>query len=153
VDGRISLYQDSLASIARDPFGIGWGSFQGITFGGHRYPHNLPLEVLAEAGVVLGGLFLLWLALRIIRAHAITFDYLRAAVFATVVFAFGKALVSGDINDNRVAFYALGLAIAAGAVSTRLGDGARGRGEGSASTANPAARDESVHRLPDPLPR
>ena len=61
VDGRIRLYHDAIQSILQRPFGIGWGQFQGITFLGYTYPHDLPLEVLAEAGVIFGGLFLAWM--------------------------------------------------------------------------------------------
>ena len=119
IDGRISLYHEAFQSILRHPFGIGWGNFEGIAFGGYTYPHDLVLEVLAEAGVVLGGLFLLWLCYRIILAHRITTDYLGAVVFASAIFWSGKALVSGDINDNRVVFYAIGLAIAACGIAAR----------------------------------
>jgi O-antigen ligase len=113
IDGRISLYHDAVQSILNHPFGIGWGSFAGITFGGYTYPHDLVLETLAEAGVVFGGLFLLWMVYKIIVTYRITTDYLGCVVFATAIFWCGKALVSGDINDNRVLLYAIGLAIAA----------------------------------------
>jgi hypothetical protein len=124
VDGRIRLYQDALGSILRHPFGIGWGGFEGITWGGYRYPHDMVLELLTEAGVVFGALFLGWVCLRVLRAHRITEDYTGAAVFAVMIFWLGEALVSGDINDNRVFLYALGIAIAAGQVlivSTTVG--------------------------------
>lgn len=113
VDGRISLYHDAFQSVLAHPFGIGWGSFEGIAFGSYTYPHDIVLEVLAEAGVVFGGLFLLWLVYRIALAYRLTTDYLGSVVFATAVFWCGKALVSGDINDNRVLLYAVGLAVAA----------------------------------------
>ncbi len=116
VDGRVRLYQDAFESILSTPMGLGWGGYEGIAFGGYRYPHDLPLEVLAEAGVIFGGLFLLWICYVIIQTRRVTVDFIGSAVFATVLFWLGKALVSGDINDNRVLFFALGLAIAARAV-------------------------------------
>jgi O-antigen ligase len=133
VGARIRLYHNALESISRHPFGIGWGSFEGITFGGYTYPHNLPLEVLAEAGVLLGGLFLAWMCFRILRAHRITIDYVGAAVFAIVIFWLGKSLSSSDLNDNRVLLYVLGIAIAAGGVAAARGS----RGAMSALTPSP----------------
>jgi hypothetical protein len=129
VDIRFRLYDVALESIFRHPFGIGWGSFEGIAPAGYRWPHDLPLEVLVEAGVVLGGLFLVWMCLQVVRARRITTDYVGAAVFAVMVFWLGASLVSSDFNDNRVGLYALGLAIAAASV-----------GPGSAPT--PPAHDE-----------
>jgi hypothetical protein len=134
VDSRIRLYHDALESISRHPFGIGWGSFEGITFAGYAYPHDLPLEVLAEAGVVFGGLFLAWMCFRVLQAHRITVDYTRAAVFATVIFWLGKSLVSSDFNDNRVLLYVLGIAIAAGGVPAVRGS------RGAVSTRAPSPR-------------
>jgi O-antigen ligase len=119
IDGRISLYHDAFQAFLTHPFGIGWGSFEGIAFGGYTYPHDLVLEVLAEAGVVFGGLFLLWLVYRIVLAYRITTDYIGCVVFATAIFWCGKALVSGDINDNRVLLYSVGLAVAACGVAAR----------------------------------
>jgi O-antigen ligase len=153
VDARVRLYQDALASISRHPFGIGWGSFEGITFGGYTYPHNLPLEVLAEAGLVLGGLFLAWMCFQILRAHRITVEYVGAAVFAIVIFWFGKSMASSDFNDNRVLLYVLGIAIAAGSVSAAGGRrSARSKRAPSLRASGPAAmaRDGEVTSSPSP---
>jgi hypothetical protein len=151
VDARVQLYHDAYESILKHPLGIGWGNYEGIAFGGYTYPHDLPLEVLAEAGVIFGGLFLLWICHVVIRTHRITTDFIGAAVFAIALFWLGKALVSGDINDNRVLFYALGVAVAADAVWWR-GDRDLEKSKpsgparpGATATAGPAA-----HRvLPD----
>jgi len=142
IDGRISLYHDAFQAVLTHPFGIGWGSFQGIAFGGYTYPHDLVLEVLAEAGVLFGGLFLVWLAYRIVIAQRITTDYVGSAVFATAVFWCGKALVSGDINDNRVLFYAVGLTIAACGVARAAA--------ATSSSVDAAAPSASPERVPAP---
>ena len=139
VDGRYALYRDAFDSILRHPLGIGWGSFEGITFGGYRWPHDVPLEVLAEAGLVFGGLFLGWLCLQILRAHRITVDYPGAAVFAVVIFRSGHSLVSSDINDNRVVRYAIGIAIAAGGV--RAANVGRGTSFTDVSSRRPSRPD------------
>jgi hypothetical protein len=116
VDGRIRLYDEALESINDRPFGLGWGGFEGIAFAAYRWPHNLPLEVLVEAGVVFGGLFLVWMYLQVIRTRRITVDYVGAAAFAVLLFWLGASMVSSDFNNNRVGLYALGVAIAAGSL-------------------------------------
>jgi hypothetical protein len=119
VETRQSLYDIAMRSITDHPFGIGWGNFQSIAFSIYHYPHDLFLEVLAEEGVVFGGLFLLWIAIHAWRARHAAVDHAGGLVLALVVFMVGTASVSGDINDNRKLFYALGLAIAARAVVNR----------------------------------
>lgn len=128
VDARVSLYGNALDAIVAHPFGTGWGGFQAFAFRGYTYPHNLALELLAEAGLVCGGFFLIWLCLQIVQTHRITDHVVGAVVFAVVLFWTGKAMVSGDINDNRVLFYALGIAVAARATAVLGGrDGDRSR--------------------------
>jgi hypothetical protein len=142
VDGRIRLYDEALESINNRPFGLGWGGFEGIAFAAYRWPHNLPLEVLVEAGIVFGGLFLVWMYLQVIRARRMTVDYVGAAVFAVVIFWIGASMVSSDFNNNRVGLYALGVAIAAGSVLRPLvGPGSVPSGPapaGAEPTATPA---------------
>lgn len=116
VDGRIRLYDEALESINQRPLGLGWGGFEGIAFAAYRWPHNLPLEVLVEAGVVFGGLFLVWMYSQAVRARRITLEYVGAAVFAVMLFWIGASMASSDFNNNRVGLYALGVAIAAGSV-------------------------------------
>jgi hypothetical protein len=116
VETRGSLYDIALKSITEHPFGIGWGNYQNIAFFIYRYPHDLFLEVLAEAGVVFGGLFLLWITVHAWRARYAAIGHAGGVVLALLVLMVGTASVSGDINDNRKLFYALGLAIAARAV-------------------------------------
>lgn len=116
---RQNLYDVALKSITEHPFGIGWGNYQNIAFSNYRYPHDLVLEVLAEAGVVFGGLFLLWIAVYAWRARYAAVDHAGGVVLALLVLMVGTASVSGDINDDRRLFYAVGLGIAARAVVTR----------------------------------
>jgi capsular polysaccharide biosynthesis protein len=113
VDSRVHLVGDALDVLDRNPLGVGWGGFQAEAFAGYRYPHNLPLEVLAEAGLLFGGIFLIWFALLVARAHRATVDSSGGTVFALLVCVLGGAMVSGDLNDNRLTFYVLGIAVAA----------------------------------------
>jgi O-antigen ligase len=116
---RQNLYEVALKSISEHPFGIGWGNFQSVAFSNYRYPHDLILEVLVEAGAVFGGLFLLWIAVYVWRARYAALDHAGGVVLALVVLMVGTASVSGDINDDRRLFYALGLGVAARAVVKR----------------------------------
>lgn len=119
VDNRVRLIEVALDQVTRHPFGIGLGGFEGAAFGGYFYPHDLPVEVLAEAGVILGGAFLCWIGYCMVRAHRATVDFTGGATFAVLVCVLGKSLVSGDLNDNRLTFYVLGIALAAGLLYSR----------------------------------
>jgi O-antigen ligase len=119
VEIRGSLYDIALKSIAEHPFGIGWGNYEKIAFANYTYPHDLYLEILAEAGIVFGGFFLLWIAVYTWRARYATVSHAGGVVLALLVLMVGFASFSGDINDNRTLFYTLGLGIAARAVVTR----------------------------------
>jgi capsular exopolysaccharide synthesis family protein len=113
VDNRVRLLEIALDVVNRSPMGVGWGGYQAESFAGYRYPHNLPLEVLVEAGLLFGGIFLVWLLLCAVRAHRATVDFYGGTLFAVLACVFAEALVSGDLNDNRLTFYVLGIAVAA----------------------------------------
>jgi hypothetical protein len=119
VETRQGLYNIAIKSIDQHPFGIGWGNYQNIAFFIYRYPHDLVLEVLAEMGVFFGGLFLVWMIIHGFRARSASVDHAGGLVLALLVFMIGGASVSGDLNDNRVVFYTLGLAIVARALCAR----------------------------------
>lgn len=125
VGTRIALIGAALAAIVARPLGLGWGGYEQVAFGRYTYPHDLPLEVLVEAGLVLGTAFLIWLAIGVVRARAATVDFVGGTAFAVLVCLLGKALVSGDLNDNRVMFYALGIALAAYGLQRAYPDGVR----------------------------
>jgi capsular polysaccharide biosynthesis protein/O-antigen ligase len=113
VDNRVRLIETALDVVNRSPLGVGWGGFQAEAFAGYRYPHNLPLEVLVEAGLLFGGIFLAWFVLCAARAYRATVDFSGGTLFAVLVCVLGEALVSGDLNENRLAFYVLGIVLAA----------------------------------------
>lgn len=119
VDNRVRLIEVGIDQITRHPFGIGLGGFEGAAFGGYFYPHDLPVEVLAEAGVILGGAFLVWIGYCAVRAHFASVDFTGGTAFAVLVCVIGKSLVSGDLNDNRLTFYVLGVGLAAGLLVAR----------------------------------
>lgn len=119
---RFTLWRDAVGYIAHHPFGAGWGhiatasnSFNLLGSNGLTYPHNVLLEVTGEAGWLAGAAVIafLWRGLRRLRRAAD--DPFRAALFGIAVFFVTNALVSGDVNDNRLmwASVALGWAVSA----------------------------------------
>jgi O-antigen ligase len=130
---RLNLAQAAVEMLAANPvFGVGPGGYS-LELGGPdaprgAYPHNILLEFGAEFGLVGLAAFLLllgWalrhplLALRP-EAGAVESTPLPSrakqprAVLAVALLAYclANALFSGDINDNRILFCAVGLAAA-----------------------------------------
>lgn len=132
LEARLGLWSAALAWAGdAAPIGLGPGGFSIAAGHGERrgfYPHNHALEALAEAG--LPGL-LLWLgafgggvvvALRAMRRVAPR----RAAEIAAMVLPVAlTVMVSTDLG-NRMAWFALGLALSLGVVARDArGDNAR----------------------------
>jgi hypothetical protein len=90
-----------------NPFGIGIGGFEHYAPLELRYPHNLLLEVGCELGwvpLITLAVFLgwgVWTTVRIVRC-----EYAWHTVFLGQVFlsALMNAMVSGDLNDNRLLY-------------------------------------------------
>jgi O-antigen ligase len=120
-DARYTTYGQALQLIEHDPFiGIGAGGFQSVGKLAHPpedYPHNLPLEVWSELGllaaVVLAGsivavLIGMWQgAWRLPPGPSSQLLYVVLGVFVFKVLA---AQVSGDLNENRAFWGSFGLA-------------------------------------------
>jgi O-antigen ligase len=110
---RLVLYQAALRSIAAHPLGLGFGGFATITpYKDLPYPHDMVLEVLAEAGILLGAAFLAWFVVQVARTWQMATGFVGSAVLALVVFNLFIALVSGDLHDNANVFFALGISAA-----------------------------------------
>jgi O-antigen ligase len=127
LEARLHLWGAALAWAGEaSPLGLGTGAFTiAAGFGERRglYPHNHALEALAEAG--LPGL-LLWLgafggaaAVMLRRAPRVAPG--RAARIAALVLPVGlTVMVSTDLG-NRMAWFALGLALSLGVEARRPG--------------------------------
>ncbi|BDG74976.1 O-antigen ligase family protein [Roseomonas fluvialis] len=126
--GRLALWRAALdQGAAALPFGLGTGGFTTAAGFGERrgmYPHNHALEALAEGG--LPGL-VLWLAAfggsgvaaMLLGARA---EGWRAARIAALVLPVAlSVMVSTDLG-NRMAWFALGLALGLGLRSQEGGD-------------------------------
>uniref|UniRef100_A0A7C4CDF6 O-antigen ligase domain-containing protein n=1 Tax=candidate division WOR-3 bacterium TaxID=2052148 RepID=A0A7C4CDF6_UNCW3 len=103
-------------------FGAGIGGFDmlfsNVDTGRGDYPHNVFLEVAAELGLVGLAAFLL-LLLRSLRRPFRALSYANRAaaaslalprlILALACYALVNALFSGDLNDNRLLFAAIGM--------------------------------------------
>ncbi len=95
---------------------VGWGSGGFAGFGaGYLYPHNAVLEVGAEFGLVGLVPYLvavasgLWSSLKqAFRPGSLASDF----IFTGLALAVVNAMVSGDLNDNRMLYVFLGAALA-----------------------------------------
>ncbi|WP_281492839.1 O-antigen ligase family protein [Micromonospora sp. MH33] len=121
---RVTLSQLAFDTFTAHPIGLGWGDFGSVVPGyllayapGREdivYPHNLPLEVAVEGGLVaLAGLLLL--AVAVTRAVWVRRgDPTAAGMGALVVYATVNALSSADINGNVMVWVFSAVALAAG---------------------------------------
>lgn len=107
---------DRAWEVAQDhPFGIGWGNLSEHLGGVSNYPHNILLEVAAEAGWIAGaGLIVVVLAAyrRVYRHARATSEPASLALIALLTFWVANAMVSGDVNDNRGVFIFAGACLA-----------------------------------------
>lgn len=101
---RTELWRGTVDAIPDTPLGVGIGDFSSLSVltGAYTYPHNLVLEVFVEAGWIAGVLLCAILVLafaRSLRYSRVIGDFLPLAMlsFATV-----NAMVSGDMNSNRL---------------------------------------------------
>lgn len=117
---RVIRAEVAIAMFREHPFtGVGIGGFdqEFNLYESERgdYPHNLFLEVAAELGLL--GLLLITLLLFIPIRHLITGlahgnRPMTLLIFTLTVYFLVNALFSGDLNDNRLLFTALGLCLA-----------------------------------------
>jgi O-antigen ligase len=108
---RARLWQYTLPVIRQNPEGVGLGNWSSATGIGVRdYPHNLWLEVLAEAGWVIGALVILATLNVLVRLYRrAPRDDAAALVLALLVGEVVNATLSGDINARSFwCFLALG---------------------------------------------
>ncbi|MDF2094128.1 O-antigen ligase family protein [Knoellia sp. 3-2P3] len=123
---RRSLWMRGVEVSGDHPLGIGWGNLHsylnmgpGVFTGWRQYPHNLFLEVAVEAS---------WLALTVLlavmmiswrRQRMMAMTPVELAMLGLFVFAVISAMVSGDVNDNRGVWVAIGAALVAPFLLTR----------------------------------
>jgi len=104
------IYATALGLTLRNPLGIGLGGFERYALLDLRYPHNMLLEVGCEMGwIPLLGLLVLIGASLVCMVRVLRREYSWQTLFlaAVLVNALLNAMVSGDLNDNRLFFAAV----------------------------------------------
>ena len=110
---RAEMRDVSVPMIAEHPGGVGygnWSDYSGMLV--HNYPHNLWLELPAEAGWLVGGAFIL--ATVVVAAglwRATRRDPVAGFVLAVLAFNVVAVSTSGDVNAGRPLFAALALGV------------------------------------------
>lgn len=97
--GRDVLYGYAVDEFLSRPLGIGWGEYN---YFGHTYPHNLILEVGVEGGFIVLGVLLVFLCGSLWCGYRISDSTAGLTIFALLVFSFCNAMLSSDINGNRL---------------------------------------------------
>lgn len=110
---REGVWAGALRALS-NPFGAGWGRFGEVLFPSEilaqtdrQYAHNLLLEVGSEGGwlPLIATLVLLVSSFRAARQNA--YKPYDLAVYGVLVFTVLNAMVSGDVNDNRLMWCAV----------------------------------------------
>jgi len=110
IDTRKQIFHVAAQQALSHPFGIGWGNLEPLVQP-LSYPHDIVLEVFAEGGWLPGLLLVGALVAGFRRTLRRGDEPVAVAAAAVLAFFLVNALVSGDINDNRALFAALGLAL------------------------------------------
>jgi hypothetical protein len=139
---RLSLWREAWDVIPGHFWGIGWGGLNdlgplngGGLLGqpGLPYPHDIWLEVTAQAGWIAGAALIVfvWCGLRRLRRLAAS-PY-PAVLFGMAVFWVIQASLSGDVNSWRCMWASLAISW------VTVGSRGQGGGIGSASDVAPSA--------------
>ena len=116
---RLGLWREAWSVIPGHFWGIGWGGLNDLSAlngagllgqPGLAYPHDIFLEVTAEAGWIAGAAMIvyMWCALRRLRGLAAS-PY-PAVLFGMAVFNLVNSAVSGDINSYRCMWASIAIA-------------------------------------------
>lgn len=110
---RNELWRGTAEAIPERPLGVGIGGFPDtqVLWGTYPYPHNIVLEIFAEAGWATGIFFCVVLMVAIRRSIAEAKVNGGFLTLGLLVFALVNAMVSGDINTNRLLWAALAVAL------------------------------------------
>lgn len=99
VTARGEIWSHCIDLIEKWPLGVGWGYFD-ISYGTH--PHNMFLEVFLSAGFIAGIAVLFLTLVALVRAWRLSATRDGSIYFALLIFSTVSALVSSDINGNRL---------------------------------------------------
>lgn len=118
-EARQQLWEVAGNSTLQNPGGVGWGGFSGLSPGSNArsYPHNLVLELYVETGWLVATAVVIFICVSLVLLSRSSHDPVGTILFALAIFAFVNAMVSGDINDNRLLWILLGTGWASHKVS------------------------------------
>ena len=103
---RTDLWSVTMPMIAENPFGVGYGNWSAEAATLIGWPHNLFLEVFAEAGWIPGITLVFATAVVVVRlARRSRGDSVASLVLALLVAAIVEVSASGDLNART--FFAL----------------------------------------------
>jgi O-antigen ligase len=114
---RLSFYETALKAIPDAPvLGRGIGSWSVLYFGRDErdYPHNIFLEVAVEQGLLGLGLlclFFTWVGQSILWLWKQTKSQ-YTVLGVMILFCLGVAMFSGDLDDNRLLWFWIGMTMA-----------------------------------------
>lgn len=106
-EARLVMWEQSINLIENHPFGIGWGMYDPPGSEIHGYPHNFFLEIGVEGGLIPLLLISVLFIVTIIRGVVRSQNIQNATFLGLFIFAVFNAMVSGDINGNRLLWLAL----------------------------------------------
>lgn len=121
---REVLWASAWHDLTRNPLGSGLGYFPRL---GAFYPHNFFLEIGVELGLaalVVVSALIVWSLVRLIRQST---TLINSTILALFVFSLTNAMVSSDINGNRLLWITLfaGFAISQKPAKPRVDTGSR----------------------------
>lgn len=114
---REYIWAEALDLVASHPAGVGWAAFPQYadvgtmtSASGRMYPHNLFLEGFVEAGWLVGTLLLVFSVAAVLRLRKLAITPTLAACLGLLGFTLTNAMVSGDVNDQKLMWIILSLA-------------------------------------------
>ena len=112
-NARNGLWEDTLAAISSHPWGVGLGQFShaDVSNVAAEYPHNIVLETFVEGGWAAGFVLCVILVTAAIRALRFSQPTTGFVTLAVLTFTTANAMVSGDLNSNRLLWVAVALAL------------------------------------------
>jgi len=117
VSARLAMISSAIEAILSFPtifIGLGIGGFSvhysGMDVMRGTYPHNILLEAAVELGIFALIAIIAWLfySLRAIFRMPEKECFYKMTFLALLFFEFFNAMISGDLNDNRLLFFGIG---------------------------------------------
>ena len=113
---RLLLAETAIHEIVQHPLGVGFGNFGEASRLGmtteRLHPHNIFLDAAVDNGIFAALVLLCISGTAVIRSYKVaSVDAEFRPFFAMLLLTLCNALVSGDLNDNRLAFAMLAIGL------------------------------------------